>query len=73
MYSAFAAWGTLNTHRVASPLMRLVEGEEKWEALTTPRVLSLKNWGGNESNRNITSVVLKARANDRHTTSPLPQ
>ncbi|GFT07160.1 uncharacterized protein TNCV_1416501 [Trichonephila clavipes] len=24
--------GTLNSHRAASPLMRLVEGEERWDA-----------------------------------------
>ncbi|GFW18653.1 integrase catalytic domain-containing protein [Trichonephila clavipes] len=29
MYSAFAAWGTLNSRRATSPLVRLVEGEER--------------------------------------------
>ncbi|GFV74343.1 uncharacterized protein TNCV_5127861 [Trichonephila clavipes] len=29
--------GTLNSRRAASPLMGLVEGVERWEALTTPR------------------------------------
>ncbi|GFU66042.1 uncharacterized protein TNCV_3270781 [Trichonephila clavipes] len=34
--------GTLNRHRSASPLVRLVEGEERWEASDTPRVFFLK-------------------------------
>ncbi|GFS73299.1 hypothetical protein TNCV_4711811 [Trichonephila clavipes] len=33
---------TLQSRSAASPLVRLVEGEERWEALTTPRVFSLK-------------------------------
>ncbi|GFU80329.1 hypothetical protein TNCV_3521041 [Trichonephila clavipes] len=33
---------TLNSRRASSPLVRLVEGEEKWETLTTSRVFSLK-------------------------------
>ncbi|GFX98335.1 transposable element Tc1 transposase [Trichonephila clavipes] len=37
MYSAFAAWGTLDSRRAAKPLVRLVEGEERWEA-PAPRV-----------------------------------
>ncbi|GFY01207.1 hypothetical protein TNCV_5076741 [Trichonephila clavipes] len=32
MYSAFAAWGTLNSRRAASPLMRLVDEKERREA-----------------------------------------
>ncbi|GFS50294.1 uncharacterized protein TNCV_1638091 [Trichonephila clavipes] len=34
--------GTLNRCRAASPLMRLVEGKERWEAPDHPRVFSLK-------------------------------
>ncbi|GFS81221.1 uncharacterized protein TNCV_1224431 [Trichonephila clavipes] len=34
--------GTLNSRRAASRLVRLVDGKERWEALTTPRVFSLK-------------------------------
>ncbi|GFS52759.1 hypothetical protein TNCV_2995591 [Trichonephila clavipes] len=34
--------GTLNSRRDASPLVRLVEGEERWEAPDHPRVFSLK-------------------------------
>ncbi|GFX02080.1 hypothetical protein TNCV_1749651 [Trichonephila clavipes] len=39
MYSAFAAWGTQNSRRAASPLVRWVEEEERQE---TPRDFSLK-------------------------------
>ncbi|GFX59639.1 uncharacterized protein TNCV_3754041 [Trichonephila clavipes] len=57
--------GTLNSRRAASPLVRLVEGKERWEASDHPqRVLTL-NWGGIEPNRTITCMVLKATANDR--------
>ncbi|GFU44524.1 uncharacterized protein TNCV_1506411 [Trichonephila clavipes] len=34
--------GTLNSRQAASPLVSLVEGEERRESLTTPRVFSLK-------------------------------
>ncbi|GFW15903.1 reverse transcriptase [Trichonephila clavipes] len=33
---------TLNSRRAASPLVRLVEGEERWEAHDHPKVFSLK-------------------------------
>ncbi|GFW72621.1 uncharacterized protein TNCV_3798491 [Trichonephila clavipes] len=50
--------------RAASPLVWLVEGVERWEALKTPGVLP-QNWNGNEPNRTVTCMVLKATANDR--------
>ncbi|GFV23558.1 uncharacterized protein TNCV_1906861 [Trichonephila clavipes] len=34
--------GTLNSRRAASPLVWLVEGEERWDALDHPQVSSLK-------------------------------
>ncbi|GFW52838.1 hypothetical protein TNCV_2394171 [Trichonephila clavipes] len=34
--------GTRNSRRAASPLVRLAESEERWEASDTPRVFSLK-------------------------------
>ncbi|GFX58872.1 uncharacterized protein TNCV_805761 [Trichonephila clavipes] len=56
---------TLNSRRAASPLVRLVEGEERWEATDhTQGVLPL-NWGETELNRSVTCMVLKATANDR--------
>ncbi|GFV44927.1 transposable element Tcb2 transposase [Trichonephila clavipes] len=36
--------GTLNSHRAASPLVRVVEGEEKWEA-PDPQGVLCQNWG----------------------------
>ncbi|GFV56272.1 uncharacterized protein TNCV_106281 [Trichonephila clavipes] len=34
--------GTINSHRAASPLVRLVEGEDRWEAPDHPQVSSPK-------------------------------
>ncbi|GFU75223.1 uncharacterized protein TNCV_2056661 [Trichonephila clavipes] len=56
--------GTLNSRRAASPLVRLVEGKERWEASDPQSVLPL-NWGRTELNRSVTCMVLKATANDR--------
>ncbi|GFW23966.1 uncharacterized protein TNCV_4950121 [Trichonephila clavipes] len=56
---------TLNSHRAASPLVRLVEREERWEASHHPQSVLPLNWGGIESNRSVTCVMLKATANDR--------
>ncbi|GFV08428.1 hypothetical protein TNCV_328621 [Trichonephila clavipes] len=40
---AFDRGSTLNSHRAASTLVRLVEGEESWEALDHPQ--GTHNWG----------------------------
>ncbi|GFU05430.1 uncharacterized protein TNCV_3290811 [Trichonephila clavipes] len=64
--------GTLNSRRAASPLVRLVAGEEMWETLTLPQGILPQNWGGTEINRAATCMVPKATANDRRTSSPLP-
>ncbi|GFU83717.1 hypothetical protein TNCV_523111 [Trichonephila clavipes] len=45
-------------------LMRLAEGEERREALTTPVCSTSKFWGGTEPNRTVICMVLKAKAND---------
>ncbi|GFX16162.1 uncharacterized protein TNCV_4704181 [Trichonephila clavipes] len=59
--------GTLNSRRAASPLVRLVEGEEKWKASDYPQSILPINWGGIEPNRIVTCMVLKVTANDwRH-------
>ncbi|GFW17213.1 hypothetical protein TNCV_2763361 [Trichonephila clavipes] len=42
MYSVFVAWGTLINRRAASPLVKLVEGEERWVTPYHPRMFSLK-------------------------------
>ncbi|GFT47477.1 uncharacterized protein TNCV_3750101 [Trichonephila clavipes] len=57
--------GTLNSCRAASPLLRLVEGEEKWEAFDHLQGVLPLNWGGTEPNRTVTYMVLKDTANDR--------
>ncbi|GFW80422.1 uncharacterized protein TNCV_2945541 [Trichonephila clavipes] len=55
---------TINSRRAANPLMRLVEGEERWEAPDPPGDLP-QNWGENEPNRIVTCMVLKATDNDK--------
>ncbi|GFW81773.1 uncharacterized protein TNCV_2884471 [Trichonephila clavipes] len=57
--------GTLNSRRAASPLVRLVEGEERWEAPDHFQGVLPLNWGETELNRSVTCMVLKAMANDR--------
>ncbi|GFW42651.1 uncharacterized protein TNCV_257121 [Trichonephila clavipes] len=57
--------GTLNSHRAASLLVRLVEREERWEASDHPHSILPLNWCGIEPNRTVTFVVLKATTNDR--------
>ncbi|GFS81443.1 hypothetical protein TNCV_895871 [Trichonephila clavipes] len=59
-------------HREASLLVRLVEGEERWETPDHPQGVLPHNWGGMEPNPTITCLVLKAKTNDRRKTSPLP-
>ncbi|GFV07474.1 uncharacterized protein TNCV_1738291 [Trichonephila clavipes] len=63
--------GTLNSRRAASLRVRLVEGEERWEATHHPQDVLPQNWGGAELNRTVTSRVLKATANDRRTSRSL--
>ncbi|GFX98299.1 hypothetical protein TNCV_4909421 [Trichonephila clavipes] len=56
--------GGKQDRRAASPLVRLVEGEERCEALTTPRCPSSKlEWKRAKSYCHL--FVLKATANDR--------
>ncbi|GFU00786.1 uncharacterized protein TNCV_4819331 [Trichonephila clavipes] len=49
----------------ASPLVRFVKGEERWEAPDHPQGVLPLNWGEIELNRSVTCMVLKATANDR--------
>ncbi|GFX53864.1 cullin-4A [Trichonephila clavipes] len=56
---------TLNSRRAASPLVRLVEEEERWEAPDHPQGVFPLNWSETELNRSVTCMVLKATANDR--------
>ncbi|GFX74757.1 uncharacterized protein TNCV_3121861 [Trichonephila clavipes] len=57
---------TLNSHRAVRPLVRSVEVEERWDAPVLLQGVLPQNWGGTEQNRTVTSMVLKAKANDRH-------
>ncbi|GFS84512.1 uncharacterized protein TNCV_4606851 [Trichonephila clavipes] len=66
--------GTINSHRAESPLLRLVEGKERWEASDHRQgVPPPKNWGGTEQNHTITFMVLKAKANVRRTSISSPR
>ncbi|GFY32098.1 uncharacterized protein TNCV_2622351 [Trichonephila clavipes] len=64
--------GTLNSRQAASPLVRVVEGEERWEASDHPQSILPRNWGGTEPNRTVTCMVLEATANDRRHLALLP-
>ncbi|GFW29442.1 uncharacterized protein TNCV_743841 [Trichonephila clavipes] len=57
--------GTLNSRRAASPHVRLVDGQERWEIPDYPQDVIPLNWGETELNRSIAFMVLKATANDR--------
>ncbi|GFS87933.1 hypothetical protein TNCV_3426831 [Trichonephila clavipes] len=54
----------LNGRRAASPLVRLVEGEERCET-ANPLGCSPSKLDETELNWSVTSMVLKATANDR--------
>ncbi|GFW50297.1 hypothetical protein TNCV_4697131 [Trichonephila clavipes] len=60
MYSAFTAWGTLNSRRAAS---REVCGRGR--EVGHPQGVLPQNWDETELNRSVTCMVLKATANDR--------
>ncbi|GFS88508.1 uncharacterized protein TNCV_1461451 [Trichonephila clavipes] len=57
--------GTLNSRRAVSPLVRLVEGKERWEGPDHPQSVPPQNWGVTELNCFVTCMVLKATGNDR--------
>ncbi|GFY08871.1 hypothetical protein TNCV_4660641 [Trichonephila clavipes] len=46
--------------RATSPLVRLVEGEERWAASGHPQGILPQNWGETELNRSVTCMVLKS-------------
>ncbi|GFW30575.1 uncharacterized protein TNCV_455131 [Trichonephila clavipes] len=60
----------LNNRRTASPLLRLVEEEKRWEAPDHPYGVSLKIWNETEPKRTVTRMMLKATVKDRRTSSP---
>ncbi|GFT64762.1 uncharacterized protein TNCV_4545101 [Trichonephila clavipes] len=57
--------GTLNSSRATSPIVRLMEGEERWETYDHPQGVLLLNWGETKLNRSVTCMVLKATVNGR--------
>ncbi|GFS82162.1 hypothetical protein TNCV_250211 [Trichonephila clavipes] len=63
MYSAFTTWGTLNSRRAASPLVRLVEGGEM--LLATSRAPPPLNCDKMEQNRSVICMAIKANAYGR--------
>ncbi|GFV99708.1 speckle-type POZ protein [Trichonephila clavipes] len=65
LYSTSVIGDTLNSRPAASPLVKLVEGEERWEPPDHPQRVLPQNWGGTKQNRSLTCMVLKAKANDR--------
>ncbi|GFV61185.1 hypothetical protein TNCV_856551 [Trichonephila clavipes] len=70
MYSAFAQlWGTLNNRQAASPLVRLVAGDERWETPDPPAGCSPSELG--TVYRTVICIVLNAKSNDMRTSSPL--
>ncbi|GFW76577.1 uncharacterized protein TNCV_2681941 [Trichonephila clavipes] len=56
---------TLNSSRAANPLVRFVDGKERWEVSDHIQSVLPQNLGGTEQNRTVTCMVLKAMANDR--------
>ncbi|GFW40132.1 uncharacterized protein TNCV_5118151 [Trichonephila clavipes] len=58
-------WATLKSRRAASPFVKLVEGEDSWEAPDHSHGVLPQNWCGTEQNRTATCIVLKAKAIDR--------
>ncbi|GFT25093.1 uncharacterized protein TNCV_180001 [Trichonephila clavipes] len=56
---------TSDSRRAASPLVRLVDGEQRWEALDHSQSVLHLNCGGTELNWTVIRMLLKAAANDR--------
>ncbi|GFX76276.1 hypothetical protein TNCV_592391 [Trichonephila clavipes] len=71
MRSKCLTTAALNSRRATIPLVRLLEGEERWE---TPGhlqgVVLSQNWGGTEPKHTVACMKAKATASDRRTSSP---
>ncbi|GFU86295.1 uncharacterized protein TNCV_369511 [Trichonephila clavipes] len=63
--TAVKGGGTLNSRRAASPLVRMVGGEERWETSDHPQAVLPQNWNELQQNSSIAFMVLKATVNDR--------
>ncbi|GFU98768.1 uncharacterized protein TNCV_1214841 [Trichonephila clavipes] len=57
--------GTQNSLLAAIPVLKWVEGEERWEASDHSQGVRSQNWGGIYQNRTVTCMVLIAKANYR--------
>ncbi|GFX07258.1 uncharacterized protein TNCV_2972351 [Trichonephila clavipes] len=55
----------LNSRRATQPLMKLVEGEERWKASNHLQGVLPQNRGGTEQNRTVICMALKAKANGK--------
>ncbi|GFV59201.1 uncharacterized protein TNCV_2339421 [Trichonephila clavipes] len=56
---------TLNSHRATSLLVRLVEGEERWQAPDYSQGVLSQNWSEAELSRLVSCMVLNATVNGR--------
>ncbi|GFV05425.1 uncharacterized protein TNCV_226361 [Trichonephila clavipes] len=57
--------GFLNSRRATSPLVCLMEEEERCEAPDHPQGVLPQNWRETELNRSVTCMGFKATTNDR--------
>ncbi|GFS89990.1 hypothetical protein TNCV_507111 [Trichonephila clavipes] len=57
---------TLSSRQAASPLGKLVEREERLEALDHLQGVLSQNWSEIQQIRIVLCIVLKAKPNDRH-------
>ncbi|GFY27287.1 hypothetical protein TNCV_2069071 [Trichonephila clavipes] len=64
---------TLNSHRAASPLVRLAGGEERWEASDHPQDVLPQNWSEAQQDHIAIYMVLKTKTNDRRKYQPLAE
>ncbi|GFU89777.1 hypothetical protein TNCV_4116671 [Trichonephila clavipes] len=65
MFGAFAARVYSKYRRAASPLVKLIEGKERWELPGRPPMCVPSKLGRTEPNRIVTGMVLKATSNNR--------
>ncbi|GFU22550.1 uncharacterized protein TNCV_1304421 [Trichonephila clavipes] len=54
--------GTLKSRRAASPLVRLMEWEERWEVPDHPQDVLPQNWGETELNRFVTPAAIAKKS-----------
>ncbi|GFS90627.1 uncharacterized protein TNCV_4098161 [Trichonephila clavipes] len=58
---------TLNSRRAANPFVRLMKGEDRWQAPDHPQGVLPQNWVENKPHSTVTVMVLKATVNGRRT------